>query len=343
MKERLLRARAYIWAKRDHIVAFLFGMGPRERRQIAVVFLTCAMVVAYCYVSFYRPPGVFPVRTILTIPEGMNLTEAAEYLAAHGVVRSPGAFRNAVWLMQSETNLKAGAYFFERPLSVVEVAQRLIAGNYGLRPVKVRIPEGATTYEIGAILERKLGTVDAETFTMLARPKEGYLYPDTYFFLPNASISQIIDVMERNFYAQLEPLATDILNSGKTLHEIVTMASLLEKEARWLDERRMIAGILWNRIGIGMPLQVDAVFGYINSTSTFHPKFSDLRVDSPYNTYKYKGLPPGPIASPSLVSIEAAATPQENDYLFYLTGRDGNMYYSENFKQHVDYKYRYLK
>jgi UPF0755 protein len=183
---------------------------------------------------------------------------------------------------------------------------------------------------------------DSATFLMLARDKEGYLYPDTYTFLPNATVSQVLDALERTFYERIRPLETAIASSGKPIHEIITMASLLEKEAWDDDERKQIAGVLWHRIDINMPLQVDAVFGYIKGTNTFNPKFSDLEVDSPYNTYKNKGLPPGPIGSPSISSIEAAAQPVPTDALFYLHGRDGVLRVSKSFKEHLANRRMYL-
>jgi UPF0755 protein len=148
--------------------------------------------------------------------------------------------------------------------------------------------------------------------------------------------------MEQNFYHRIEPLEGLIADFGKPLDEVLTMASLLEKEARTPVSRRTIAGILWNRIDANMPLQVDAVFGYIKKGDIYSPKFSDLKVDSPYNTYKYKGLPPGPIANPSLASIRAAVTPIESSYLFYLSDRGGRMHYSTAYSQHLRYKRMYL-
>jgi UPF0755 protein len=124
---------------------------------------------------------------------------------------------------------------------------------------------------------------------------------------------------------------------------LVIMASLLEREAKTLADKRMVAGILWNRIKIGMPLQVDAVFGYIHDRATYSPSFDDLHVDSPYNTYLNKGLPPGPIDNPGLDSIIAAATPTKTSDLYYLTGSDGQMHYAKTFEQHKQNRALYLK
>ena len=131
--------------------------------------------------------------------------------------------------------------------------------------------------------------------------------------------------------------------SGHSLDEIIIMASLIEKEARTTQVRRIISGILWNRIGIDMPLQVDAVFGYILNRPTFSPTFDDLKIDSPFNTYRNKGLPPGPIGSPSLDAILAAADPEKNNYLFYLSDPNGVMHYSVTFEEHKANRAAFLK
>jgi UPF0755 protein len=140
--------------------------------------------------------------------------------------------------------------------------------------------------------------------------------------------------MQQEFNTKVEPLGPDIAASGHTLQEIIVMASIIEREARRDEDRKMVSGILWNRIGKDMPLQVDAVFGYIYSRQTYSPSFHDLAVDSPYNTYHNAGLPPGPICNPSLSSIEAALHPTPSKYLYYITGRDGLMHYATTYKQH---------
>lgn len=302
------------------------------------VFVSCA---ALYYIQ--TPPAAFPVRTIITIPEGATLSESAHILKDNAVIRSSDFFKAVVIIMRAEEDMKAGDYFFSERLGTREIASRLVRGFFGLEPVKITIPEGATSYQIAERISREVVSFDKETFKMIAREREGYLFPDTYYILPNATVEQVLRAFEENFYARTEPLIPQIGAFGKSLDEVLTMASLIEKEANKKDTRRMIAGILWHRLEIGMPLQVDAVFGYINETKTFHPSFKDLEVDSPYNVYRHKGLPPGPIGNPGLSAIEAALTPIKTDYLFYLTGRDGKMYYARTFKEHVANKWKYLK
>lgn len=299
-------------------------------------------LLGWSYYSMYLPPTGFPIRTLYSVPEGATLASTAHDLSEKGVVRSALALQLVVTLKGGETTLKAGDYYFRRPLTVSEVAARLVDGEFGLTPVRVTVPEGATSYQIADILSESLPKFDKVAFLERSAEKEGYLFPDTYLFAPNATIDQLLSAMEDNFYARIEPYATQLQAFGKPLREVVTMASLLEKEARTLESRRMIAGILWQRLAIDMPLQVDAVFGFIERTNTFHPTFDDLEVESPYNTYQNMGLPPGPIANPGTSSIQAAITPEASDYLFYLTGNDGNMYYGETYDQHLLNKHRYL-
>jgi UPF0755 protein len=296
----------------------------------------------FLWFGLMQPPVFFPTRTIVTIPEGATLSEAARILKAEQVVRSAVAYRAVIAMREGGTHVIAGDYYFDRTLTLPEVAVRTTGGDFGLEPVRVTIPEGATTYQMAEILADNFERFDPTTFTLLTTDKEGYLFPDTYLFLPNVNTMDILEVLERTFYERLRTLDAKIAAFGRPVHEIVTMASLLEKEARDYGERQQIAGVLWERLAIGMPLQVDAVFGYIERTETFSPLFSDLEVDSPYNTYKNTGLPPGPIGSPSLEALEAAVSPIETDALFYLHGRDGLLYLARTYDEHLTNRYRYL-
>ncbi len=290
----------------------------------------------------YQPPYFFPVRTIITIPEGTTITDASNMLKEKQVIRNALAFRLVIILFEDDRQIKAGDYYFTEKLTLDKVADRLSEGIFGLTPIKVTIPEGATTYQMSEIFKNKFERFDTAVFSMLIKDKEGYLFPDTYLFLPNVEAQEIVETMERTFYEKLRTVEGKISKFGKPVHEVVTMASLIEKEASSYEDRRIISGVLWNRIKIGMPLQVDAVFGYIEKTETFNPKFSDLETKSPYNTYKNVGLPPGPIDSPSIEAIEATISPVKTDALFYLHGRDGVLRVAKTYKEHLVNRRKYL-
>ena len=299
-------------------------------------------ICAYAWFGVYQPSVYFPVKKIITIPEGVTLTEAATILKGEQAIRNVTAFKLYVHLTDEDRNIMAGDYYFDEPLTIDQVATRVTNGLFGLEPIRVVIPEGSTTYQMAEIFDDTFERFDEEMFVLMAAEKEGYLFPDTYQFLPNVSTAEILETLERTFYERLRTIESKIATFGRPVHEVVTMASLLEKEAWDHDERKVIAGVLWKRIEINMPLQVDAVFGFIERTETFSPLFSDLEVDSEYNTYKNKGLPPGPIGSPSLSALDAAVSPIPTEDLFYLHGRDGILRTALTHDEHLVNRRRYL-
>jgi len=314
-------------------------LAPQFAGGLIAVFLAASV---YTYFGVYTPPERFPIKTIITVPEGSSVQDVAHILHEAHVIRSPISFVATVRFSADDANVLAGDYYFDRPLTLTEVATRMMRGTFGLTPITVTIPEGMTSYQMAELLENKYERFDPQLFNLLVEDKEGYLFPDTYSFPPNIETREIVETLEKTFYARISPLEEDIATFGRPIHEIITMASLLEKEAYDSDERRTIAGILYKRLEIGMPLQVDAVFGYIARRETFSPRYSDLEVESPYNTYKNTELPPGPIGSPSLDSIMAAVQPEDTDALFYLHGRDGTLHVADTYDEHLINKRRYL-
>lgn len=315
-----------------------------HRLLLRVIPLTVlsGVLLGALWVALVAAPADFHAPRIVTIREGMGLSEAAEQLTAQGVVRSGNLFLVFALIVGGERSLIAGDYYFPGPQNAITIASRLTTGDYELDPVKIMLPEGITVREMALIFADKLAYFDAQAFIALADGKEGYLFPDTYYFLPTASAEQIVRAMENNFYRRTEPLKEQVAASGHSLHEIVTMASLLEKEASDTEVRKMISGILWHRIDIGMKLQVDAVFPYIIGKNTFQVTTDDLMVDSPYNTYRYEGLPLGPIANPGFSSLEAAVAPTASKYLFYLADMRGVTHYSTTYAEHLRKQRLYL-
>ena len=306
------------------------------------ISILCLAVVFLFYFCFISAPFDFPVGTIIEIEEGATLKQIAESLEESNVVRSSLMFSGLANLFMNGKGVMAGDYFFEKRCSVVKIVWRTISGIYGITPTKVTFIEGLTIYDIANVMEKKFPKFDKEKFIEIAQGEEGFLFPDTYYFLPNVSPQSVVSTMKDNFYQKIEEISDKVNSFNKDFYDIVTMASLLEKEARTLNSKRMIAGILWKRIEINMPLQVDAVFPYIIGKNTYQLDLEDLKVDSPYNTYTNKGLPVGPIANPSLWSLLAAVTPIDSDYLFYLSDEHGNMHYAVDFEQHKHNKQLYL-
>lgn len=288
------------------------------------------------------PPPAFPANQMIVIAEDQSLRAVSGLLAEERVVRYPWLFSRLVTLTGDERGVLAGEYWFEKPLTVWEVAERVTGARFSLAPVKITVPEGVSVREMSAIFAARLAHFDAAAFVALASPLEGYLFPDTYFFPAGARPGEVVASMSANWRRRTKDLKERILASGRSLGEIMTMASLLEEEAYDPSDRRTIAGILWKRLDTGMPLQVDAVFPYLIGKNSYELSRDDLAFDSPYNTYRYRGLPPGPISNPGLDAMDAALAPTSSAYWFYLSDRRGRTYYAEDFEAHKVNKERYL-
>ncbi|MBI3458735.1 endolytic transglycosylase MltG, partial [Candidatus Azambacteria bacterium] len=183
---------------------------------------------------------------------------------------------------------------------------------------------------------------------LIDKPKEldyeGYLFPDTYRIFKDESLKYLIEKIFNNLDSKLTvDLRNEIRSQGKTIFEIITMASIIEKEVKTPDDKKIVAGILWKRLSVNMPLQVDASLGYITGKTSRQLTKNDLSLTSPYNTYTYRGLPRGPISNPSLESIMAATYPQESEFWYYLSTKNGQTIFSKNFEDHKKAKQKYLR
>ena len=219
-------------------------------------------------------------------------------------------------------------------------------GKFGLIAKKITIPEGTSSYEIAEILERELPAFNAKDFINEVEDNkyEGYLFPDTYFLTPNTKSSEVIFMMRENFARQIQEYQGDILKSQKMLSDIVIMASIIEEEANGtLESKRVVSGILWKRLRLEMPLQVDAPFAYYNGKNSYTLTKEDLADDHEYNTYVNKGLTPTAITNPSIDSLRAAIAPTQTAYLYFLSDKKGNMYYAKTFEGHKKNRELYLR
>ena len=300
-----------------------------------LILFGIAFVVLAGFAVFFAPPRAYPLGASVSVPEGSSVREAALLLKEAGALRSSEAFTIAVRFWNPDGGVLANTYALPKKENAIELAYRFARGDTGIEAIRVTIPEGLNSREISELLKERLGTFDSDRFRILAEAEEGYLFPETYYLLPGTDPASAVRLMKDTFAEKVGPLEEKIRASGKTVHEVVTMGSIIEREARKPETRRIISDILWRRIEMGMPLQVDAVFGYILGKSGYAPNFDDLKIVSPYNTYLNRGLPPGPIANPGLDSILAAVEPKANDWLYYLTGADGKMYYAKTFEKHV--------
>ena len=195
-----------------------------NRRSMLMILLGGGFaLVLYMYVI--APPQEFPVGKLVSVPEGSSAVEVGKILQEQGVVQHAEAFRAAVILLGRDTSVRAGDYLFKEPKDLISIARAITTGAYGLEPIRIRIPEGATTKDMAKLYSAQLQRFDAEKFLDKAQPQEGYLFPDTYFFLPNATEDTVIDAMRQNFDAQIATLVGDITRSGRPLKDVVIISA----------------------------------------------------------------------------------------------------------------------
>lgn len=313
----------------------------RHKREIFSSLLVIFLWLVGNYFIYFSPPIGFPKETIVRISKGATIEDVAVSLVDKKFIQSKFIFKTLARFSQSG-KIIAGDYRFKQPVNVFTLTRRLTNGEYGIEPVRVVILEGLNSREIAEFLAKKLPNFNKEFFISLAEKQEGRLFPDTYFIKPADDETDIVKMMTDNFDHQVISLRLELMSSGKSLNEILTMASLIELETRTEESRRMVSGILWNRLKRDMKLQVDAVFPYIMEKYSLQLTIKDLQFDSPYNTYRYKGLPPGPVGNPGLDSIRAAINPTKTDYLYYLSSKDGTMHYAKNYQAHMINRQKYL-
>lgn len=306
----------------------------------AGVFGVVCLVFGLAYALFIQTPQKAPYQAVYVVEDGATVASVAQSLKETHLIDSANIFTFLVLLFNREGGIQAGEYIFTKPHSIYGVMKRLTTGDHQLVPLKITIPEGANTQETAAIFAKQLPKFKVDTF--LAEAKEGYMFPDTYFFLPHATSGDVLAAMSANFEEKIKSLNDKIVAFNKPFADILSVASIIEEEARTPESRRIISGILWKRLEIGMPLQVDVTFQYVNGKNTYELSKEDLEIDSPYNTYKYTGLPPTPISNPGFDSIEAAVSPAETNYLYFLSSKNGTMYYAADFEGHKKNRALYL-
>ena len=317
-------------------------------------------LLVFFYVCFevYVPLNPGSHETInFTVQKGWGDSEIAFNLKKMRIIRSSYFFRFYAILSLKHTELQAGEYRLSSKMSAYEIANKMAQGD--IVRDNVVILEGWNTDDIGKYIELKgvckndyfISLTEnnyLEEFNFLAdKPKtadlEGYLFPDTYEIAKGATCEDILNNMLANFDKKLTPVLRDeIRKQKKSIFEIVTMASIIEKEVRTLDDKKIVSGIFWKRLKIGMPLQSCATVNYVTGKNDPGALIKDTQIDSPYNTYKYCGLPKGPISNPGINSILAAIYPKTSNYWYYLSSSSGKTIFSETLEQQNAAKAKYL-
>jgi UPF0755 protein len=316
---------------------------------LTLLILGVAAAGAWLYLSVERPyKGYEGSETFVEIPAGSGPITMGRTLTEAGVVPNVTAFRTAVWVRGAGRRLQAGEYRFDRPMTPLEVVDKIARGEVHLQPITFR--EGLTIRQMAQIFQdRQFGTAEqfiaaASTAERIhgidpaARDLEGYLFPDTYTLPRRATAEQLVARMVARFEETFTPeLRQQAAARGLGVRELVTLASLVEKETARSEERPLVSAVYTNRLKIGMGLQCDPTVIYaLERAGRYDGNLTreDLRFDSPYNTYRYAGLPPGPIAAPGKASLEAAANPADVPYIYFVSRNDGSHAFASTLDEH---------
>lgn len=337
-----------------------------------VVLLGTLLIVAGWFFVFV-PGQVSGAELPFRIQDGSGVFAIAEALEEKGFISNRWLFVGYVAAKGWYNDLKAGVYLLSPAMSIGEIARKLEAGD--TLKQTVTIVEGWNVRDIGWYLENRDLFTAEEFFELVGfpaadyskptefptpkdfsnrfeflqdKPKnvglEGYLFPDTYQLEYGSSLEALVEMMLENFDKKItQELQTEMKRQRKTIFEVITMASLIEKEVQMPRDRRLVSGILWKRLNAGIPLQVDATISYITGKKTTKISKEETQIDSPYNTYRYKGLPFGPIANPGLDSILAALYPEKSNFWYYLSTPRGETIFSRTLEEHNKAKAKYLR
>ena len=302
----------------------------------SLIFLITVLFVTAIYFPLEENSAT---QKAINISSGTNAKEIVDVLEKSEIIRKNNyIFRILIKLLKLEDQLKYGEYNLSPSMNMIQILDKLVKGEVIV--YKITIPEGYTYTQIAELLDKK-EVAEKETFLKLAKnsekPWEGYLFPDTYEVPKKYGAENMSKVMLSNFnQIAIENEFTEKAEEiGFSLNEIIILASIIEKEAKFSEEKNKVSSVFYNRLEKGMKLQSCATIQYILETPKEILDENDLKIDSPYNTYLYKGLPPGPICNPGLDSIIAALEPEEEDYLYFVLGENGKHIFSKTYQEHL--------
>jgi len=327
---------------------------------VSFLFFVLAMTV-FVWEGIYVPKAPNSKETkIFSVTKGERTKQISINLEKQGFIKYGFFFRFYVLTRGVADKLQAGDYLLSPSMATPEITKKLVSGD--IVREKITIIEGWNLRDIAFYLREQELVTTIEFFKIVSLPKdfskefdflkdkpkdlslEGYLFPDTYETQEGEIAEEIVRKILKNFDQKLNPeLREEIKKQDKTIFEIITMASLIEEEVKTTPDKKLVSGILWKRLESGMPLQVDATISYITGKKNAKILIADTQIDSPYNTYKYRGLPLGPISNPGLDSIVAALYPQESSYWYYLSTPEGQTIFSRTLDEHNQARAKYLK
>jgi peptidoglycan lytic transglycosylase G len=346
----------------------------KKSLSLIIVILLVILAGWVFKIMFISQSGTGDIKTFIIEP-GQGVNQISKNLNNEDLLDSSLVFETLLWLKKSESKIQAGEHKLQDIMSINSLINSLISGVSVANEREIKFLEGWNLRDVGFYLENE-GIVQAEELWELvgfpgvdhdiaegmSRPKdytadyeflkekpknisyEGFLFPDTYRVFKDATVEDIVIKMLNNFDKKItSKMLGDIQNQDKKLYEILILASIIEKEGDTPENKKKVAGVYNNRLELGMALQADPTVNYITGKVTDRPSLDDIDTDNLYNTYKYPGLPPGPICNPGIDSIMAAIYPDSNGYYFFINTPDGEMIFSRDFEEHKRNRIKYFK
>lgn len=323
-----------------------------------IAFIVALVGLFFVY-ELYTKAG-FSGEKEFVVAKGENLSDVSQRLLDKKFIKSKFVFEIYLRLKKEQGSIQAGTYILT-PMNTMELADTLVLGKVD-NEIELKFTEGQTLEDLAKILLDKKIITDKKDFLNLTKidnfkndydflkdipdtSLEGFLFPDTYLIYKDATVEDVIKKMLNNFGNKLTPaLQTEITAQGKTLYDVLKMASILEREVKTETDMKLAAGILWQRIATKMALQVDSSLKYIIGGNNPSLTLNELDIDSPYNTYKYLDLPPTPIGNPGIKAIRATIYPEKSDYWYYLSAKDsGETIFAKTYDEHKQNIKKYLK
>ena len=312
--------------------------------QTIILFLSILLffsLIATCWI-FIPAELEEKYEKVINIPYGYNSTQVRLLLEKEGIIRPFNiVFQTITKFMNIEGKLQSGEYLFNSSQNLAQIIEHLVKGK--VITYRITIPEGYQVRQIARLLDEK-EIVDSDDFVNIVMEKnnynEGYLFPDTYEFPKNFGSTNVLRLMKENF----EQIVYKHINLNQefpenlNFNQVIIMASIIEKEAQGKEDKPKIASVFYNRLKEGMRLQSCATVQYLLEKPQENLTQKDLDIDSPFNTYLYTGLPPEPICNPGLDSILAAAYPVEEEYFYFVLGKEGKHIFTKTYQEHLDYK-----
>lgn len=327
------------------------------RAGLSLASLLLFVLIVWLAVSLYRPHAFEPLQVRVEVEKGMGANSVARLLEEKAVISARLPFIISYRLFFHPQKIKAGEYVLTSPLRAKEVLDILVKGNVYLH--SVTIPEGLTAREIAPLVAPLLTDGEEGFVSTLLNPSpilsldpeaenlEGYLFPETYSFPKDISSRDAVKTMTSQFREVFKRVWAERDDSLElSVRHVVTLASLIEKETSLSEEKRLVSAVFHNRLRIGMKLDCDPTIIYaLKQKGVFSGNLTkkDLALDSPYNTYKYPGLPPGPICNPGEEALDAALHPASESFLFFVSRNDGSHHFSRTFAEHQNAVRRYQK